>query len=468
MSTKEDIQALLRARENNNIPEDGSPEIDVNLTGEPFNEPIVDMVTSDILADDNVLTAAADGTGLLKTYFNKINIVVKDIITAISKLAKPIEELSTTELKTVENNTNITLPVPEKTIREVQIEKEDVNNKNKSILAKLFDKLKPSKKLDPKAIGGIGLIAGIALSIFKNKEPELYASMKDSVSDIIKSLSESLSVDKMYSTVKEALLSTFNSLFKGEDNKAEENVKTESTAIYSEDPVIQQAISEASAETGIDPYIIAGIAKTESNFDPNAESSVGAKGVMQFMPETWNEWGEGDINDPAANIKAGARYYKWLLDRHGGNKDEALAAYNWGTGNVANAKIKYGSNWLDYAPIETQNYITKNRKNANLLRNQGIQYANNAEALNITQGLNVPSLEAETITKVNPELQDIKLADNSLGQTSMNNEILTMNNTEIPIAEEPTNNVVVKNTNTNRRKTYIISSGLNNINSKRG
>lgn len=91
--------------------------------------------------------------------------------------------------------------------------------------------------------------------------------------------------------------------------------------------------------------------KQESNFNPNAVNArSGAKGLGQFVDATWGEWGGGaDVFDPLANIDAMGRYMRWLYDRHGSWR-LALAAYNWGTGNVARKG-------MGRAPAETRAYV---------------------------------------------------------------------------------------------------------------
>jgi soluble lytic murein transglycosylase-like protein len=56
---------------------------------------------------------------------------------------------------------------------------------------------------------------------------------------------------------------------------------------------------------------------------------------MQLMPATAIRFGVTDAFDPHANIHAGAKYLRWLLDRFDGNVELALAGYNAGEGNVA-------------------------------------------------------------------------------------------------------------------------------------
>lgn len=86
--------------------------------------------------------------------------------------------------------------------------------------------------------------------------------------------------------------------------------------------------------------------ETESNFNPNAESPVGAKGLMQFMPGTWEEVGEGDPTEPEQSIKAGAKYDRYLYDRFeeisipNERWKFALASYNGGRGHINNALRK--------------------------------------------------------------------------------------------------------------------------------
>ena len=88
----------------------------------------------------------------------------------------------------------------------------------------------------------------------------------------------------------------------------------------------------AGAEHGIQPSILAAVAKTESAFDPTAVSHAGAQGLMQFMPGTAAEMGV-DPWDPASSIDGAARYLTQNLRRFG-SLELALAAYNAGPGAV--------------------------------------------------------------------------------------------------------------------------------------
>lgn len=88
----------------------------------------------------------------------------------------------------------------------------------------------------------------------------------------------------------------------------------------------------AGAAHGIQPSVLAAVAKIESAFDPNAVSHAGAQGLMQFMPATAADMGV-DPFDPASAIDGAARYLSQNLRRFG-SLELALAAYNAGPGAV--------------------------------------------------------------------------------------------------------------------------------------
>jgi len=97
----------------------------------------------------------------------------------------------------------------------------------------------------------------------------------------------------------------------------------------------------------------------ESARGKNLLSPKGARGPMQFMPDTWKDWGRGDINSLKDSQDAARRYDMFLLNRYGGDVRKALAAYNWGMGNLDKDIAKNGANWESHAPRETQDYIAR-------------------------------------------------------------------------------------------------------------
>ena len=85
---------------------------------------------------------------------------------------------------------------------------------------------------------------------------------------------------------------------------------------------------------GIDPRILRVLCYLESRFRLTAISPKGARGPMQFMPETAVRYGLSNPHDPKAAIDAAARYFRDLLHRFDGRIDLAFAAYNAGEGTV--------------------------------------------------------------------------------------------------------------------------------------
>lgn len=108
------------------------------------------------------------------------------------------------------------------------------------------------------------------------------------------------------------------------------------------------AMSEAH---GVDPMLVRALIQVESNYRARARSHKGAMGLMQLMPATAREYQVRNPYDPKANIAAGVKHLKGLLDRLGA-VDLALAAYNAGEGAVKKFK--------GIPPYrETRSYVTK-------------------------------------------------------------------------------------------------------------
>jgi soluble lytic murein transglycosylase-like protein len=111
-------------------------------------------------------------------------------------------------------------------------------------------------------------------------------------------------------------------------------------------------IQEMSKKYDVNPNLIKAIIQHESNFNPNAISHAGAKGLMQLMPANLKEYGVTNPFDPKQNIEAGTREIKRYLTKYDNNLPLSLAAYNAGMGNVR----KYGG----IPPFkETQEYVKK-------------------------------------------------------------------------------------------------------------
>lgn len=138
-------------------------------------------------------------------------------------------------------------------------------------------------------------------------------------------------------------------------------------------PLQYRTIIEAhSVNYGLEPALVAAVIYTESRFDPNAESSAGAVGLMQLLPETaqgiadrtgGGKFQTNDLYDPELNLRYGCWYLTTLRDKYADHPQAlelALAAYNAGQGNV--------DRWLDATPVgqpvrirfrETRDYVQR-------------------------------------------------------------------------------------------------------------
>lgn len=119
-------------------------------------------------------------------------------------------------------------------------------------------------------------------------------------------------------------------------------------------------VAAASKASGVPAPILAAQLEAESSWNPNAQSPAGAVGLAQFMPGTWDAYGEGSPTDPKAAIKAQGNYMGTLMDSMKSLADKtgedvialALAAYNAGPPAVQ----QYGG----VPPYkETQEYVQK-------------------------------------------------------------------------------------------------------------
>ncbi len=119
-------------------------------------------------------------------------------------------------------------------------------------------------------------------------------------------------------------------------------------------------VSDAEQRFGIPAGLLGAVISKESSGNSNAMSGKGAIGLTQVMPNTARGMGydpEELKRNPAMQVEAGARYLKQMIDAHDGNVSAALAAYNWGPGNVQ----KYLRGEKTQVPSETVNYVNDPR-----------------------------------------------------------------------------------------------------------
>jgi soluble lytic murein transglycosylase-like protein len=110
----------------------------------------------------------------------------------------------------------------------------------------------------------------------------------------------------------------------------------------------RSAFERAARDTGFQLSMLVAVAEMESRFDPGAQSSAGARGLLQVLPSTAASL-KLDADNPDSNVLACARYLKLMLDRFL-STDQALAAYNAGPTAVERAG--------GHAPtLETATYV---------------------------------------------------------------------------------------------------------------
>ena len=97
---------------------------------------------------------------------------------------------------------------------------------------------------------------------------------------------------------------------------------------------VKQMVIKESMNSIVPPSLALAVAKVESDFNPNALSSAGARGVMQIMPKTGRlEFGvtADELWDPRLNIQLGIDFLAQLYRQYGNRWDLALSHYNGGT-----------------------------------------------------------------------------------------------------------------------------------------
>ena len=111
-----------------------------------------------------------------------------------------------------------------------------------------------------------------------------------------------------------------------------------------------EIISALSQAHGVDPLLVSALIQVESNYQARARSRKGAMGLMQLMPSTARNYKVRNPFDPRANIEAGIKHLKSLIDRFG--VELGLAAYNAGEGAV--------TKFNGIPPYrETRNYVAR-------------------------------------------------------------------------------------------------------------
>lgn len=144
----------------------------------------------------------------------------------------------------------------------------------------------------------------------------------------------------------------------------------------------QSAIHRHAAAHKLDPYLIAGLIRQESEFDPRAVSSSGALGLTQIMPSTGRALARragvrgyrvGLLKTPEANLKIGTYYLRQQLNQRNGSVEETLAGYNGGPSRVNRWKtwgdFQEPAEFIETIPLtQTREYVQIILRNADIYR----------------------------------------------------------------------------------------------------
>jgi soluble lytic murein transglycosylase len=133
----------------------------------------------------------------------------------------------------------------------------------------------------------------------------------------------------------------------------------------------QDLVLPESRERGLDPFLVAGLIRRESAFNPAVVSSAGAIGLMQIMPQTGRGLAQGAglrgyepeiLKQPEVNVHLGTRYFESLMERFDGSLPLVLSAYNAGPSRArrwqAFPEARDAELFTERIPYaETRNYV---------------------------------------------------------------------------------------------------------------
>jgi soluble lytic murein transglycosylase len=133
---------------------------------------------------------------------------------------------------------------------------------------------------------------------------------------------------------------------------------------------------------GLDPFLVAGLIRQESEFNPAARSGANAYGLMQVRPGTGRDASRRAgvprfttrmLTQSAVNVRLGAYILRGMLDSHGGRIEETLASYNAGPSRAAEwrtwANFREPAEFIETIPFtETRDYVQAVLRNAEMYR----------------------------------------------------------------------------------------------------
>lgn len=135
-------------------------------------------------------------------------------------------------------------------------------------------------------------------------------------------------------------------------------------------------------QQNLDVFLLAGLARQESEFDPKAVSVSSARGLTQILPSTarnlsrslqMKAFSTARLFQPAVNLQLGAYYLRSIADQFDGHWEAALAGYNAGPNRVKQwltwADFREPAEFVETIPYaQTRNYVQIVLRNAELYR----------------------------------------------------------------------------------------------------
>jgi membrane-bound lytic murein transglycosylase B len=124
-------------------------------------------------------------------------------------------------------------------------------------------------------------------------------------------------------------------------------------------PEAAKFLSKLESSKGLPKGLLDAVWQAESGRGTNMKSGAGAEGHFQFMPSTAKQYNVANPYDFNQSATGASQMYADLLKKYHGDVSKALAAYNWGPGNVDESVAQYRQNWKSKLPAETSNYVAK-------------------------------------------------------------------------------------------------------------
>ncbi len=176
----------------------------------------------------------------------------------------------------------------------------------------------------------------------------------------------------------------------------------------------REPLTASAKAQGIDPYLLAGLIRQESEFNPGAVSRANALGLTQLIPGTgrmmahsqgFGPFSSGMLFQPEVSLRLGAAYLKTQISTWNGNLEQTLAAYNAGPGRVREwltwANYREPAEFVESIPFtETREYVLAVLRNASVYRRLYAGKPDEPEPKHVAVTSAIPPAHAAPLRKV--------------------------------------------------------------------